>query len=422
MMSAGLIILFASCSKSSDSPAPPQPPPPVLKLTISNLQYEPQKIPVKLYEPNFTVTGTINYTNAQDGLAKIRITSVSPGFDLTVTVQGATQTSGTVTGFFEFTRPDDALDLPFEIWAIDGKGNVSNKLSGTLRVIIDESATSWWTVAINAPSIMNDIGWFDNKYIAVGNAGAVLLSEMGNTWSLQPTGMNNRLTAIAGSVSRYVAVGDNGSILSSPDGINWSIHAAEPTNTTPLTDVVSFDTAFVAVGSNHADRSAVIMNSPDGIHWTRNAYSSVNGQLNAIASSGSLLVAIGMTDGRLVALSSTDGMFWKETPLPDTTINLAYDIIWAQNQFLVTGFGFIARSPDGINWTVTNMPASLLINRLTHTGNIYAGAGNGIYTSPDGLNWNRTYTGDPNYPFRSIAWSGTNYVATGLLYNMAVSP
>lgn len=290
-MSAGLIILFASCSKSSDSPAPP--PPPVLKLTISNLNYEPQKIPVKLYEPNFTVTGTINYTNAQDGLAKIRITSVSPGFDLTVTVQGATQTSGTVTGFFEFTRPDAALDLPFEIQAIDGKGNVSNKLSGTLRVIIDESATSWWTVGITAPSIMNDIGWFDNKYIAVGNAGAVLLSEMGNTWNLQPTGMNNRFAAIGWSGSLYVAVGDNGSILS---------------------------------------------------------------------------------------------------------------------------------SPDGINWTVTNMPASLLINKVTHTGNIYAGAGNGIYTSADGLNWNRTYAGDPYYQFRSIAWSGTNYVATGLLYNMAVSP
>ena len=421
MISAGLIILITSCSKSSDGPAP-VPPPPTLKLTISNLSYEPQKIPVKLYLPSFTVTGTLNYANAQAGLAKIRITSVAPGFDLTVDIQGASQTSGTVTGFFEFTRPADALDLPFEIQAIDGKGNLSNKLSGNLQIFIDESATSWWTAGISAPSIMNDVGWFEDQFIAVGNAGAVLRSEMGHTWILQATGTNNRLQAICWSGSRFVVVGENRTILSSEDGEIWTVHSSEPMNETTLSDAVAFDTSFVAIGTNHVDRSAVILNSADGIHWTRNNYRSVNGALSAIACSGNQLVAVGTTEGQLVALSSPDGLTWKETHIPLSTASLAYDIIWAKNQFLVSGYGFLARSPDGLNWTVTAIPDNLLINKLIHTGNIYVGAGSGIYTSADGLNWNRTYAGDTYYPFRSIAWSGTNYVATGLPNNMAVSP
>jgi hypothetical protein len=65
-----LHLLLFGCSKSDDgTPEPPNPPNPA-SFTISNLTYSPSEVPVKTYEPTFTITGSLNFANAGDGIAK----------------------------------------------------------------------------------------------------------------------------------------------------------------------------------------------------------------------------------------------------------------------------------------------------------------------------------------------------------------
>ena len=112
---------------------------------------------------------------------------------------------------------------------------------------------------------LKDAAWLGDRYIAVGNSGAIITSNIdGSQWTLQDAGAalaNTSLNAVAYDTVRIVVVGTNGTILTSVDGVAWDLQA-HPTNKA-LNDIPWDGNHFVAVGSNDT-----VLTSNDGLTWT----------------------------------------------------------------------------------------------------------------------------------------------------------
>ena len=119
----------------------------------------------------------------------------------------------------------------------------------------------------NLPGAVNlqDVAWLGDRYIAVGNNGAILTSNVdGSAWTAQDAGANvgnTAFNAVAANSNIIVVVGSNGTILNSADTVAWT-ELPKPTNN-DLNDVTWDGSQFVVVGSNDT-----ILTSPDGVTWT----------------------------------------------------------------------------------------------------------------------------------------------------------
>lgn len=118
--------------------------------------------------------------------------------------------------------------------------------------------------------------------VAVGDAGTVLYSPDGISWTSATSGTSNDLRGVAfGSnaslAPTFVAVGAKGTILTSNDGREWTARASG--TTADLNAVVFFDEqGFMAVGS-----AGTALFSLDGVSWTPAAASGTSADLNAVA-------------------------------------------------------------------------------------------------------------------------------------------
>jgi hypothetical protein len=121
---------IASCSKKDVEQTENTSP------VISNLVYNPHVVTINMSTPGFFVSGTIDYRNARNGISKLRLTN-SAGADITMDLSSieSEPSSGQITAAFEFMMPPDPVTHTFEIWIVDGKGNSSNKLSGSVQFI-----------------------------------------------------------------------------------------------------------------------------------------------------------------------------------------------------------------------------------------------------------------------------------------------
>lgn len=426
-------VLITGCSKNKPETiiTPPPPPPKDTVLKISNLLYSPHTIPIKPYEPTFSITGTVDFSGARGGVAKIRLTT-SFGTDTTIAVQGGSEvTSGTITGLFEFIRPTSTQNHTFQIWLIDTKENASNKLSGSISVDFDESAEKWWPIRGNSDptfNAMNKVSWLNDQYIAVGVSGRVETSADGSKWTSQRTGTDfNEISfnAVTWESSEYYVAGERNSILSSNDGINWTKKRVGIITDGYFTSIAGSGTVLVAVGNMggyYAPSFPEISSSSDGSNWTGNLFSLpiFGGMLRSVIWSGNQFVAVGQgRDGDhdyLLILTSKDGLVWTDRSIHSPWVALS-DVIWTGTQFVAVGGNTIATSADGITWNVTQ-PGSLTGARsVVYNGKRYVVAGDaGVYVSDDLVTWHQTF---PIYPMyrglKSIAWSeiNHNYVAVG---------
>lgn len=128
---------------------------------------------------------------------------------------------------------------------------------------------------------LNDVHWLGGRYIAVGNNGVILLSNVdGSTWAAQNPGQDAATQSFNAVVSNgldvVIAVGTNGAILASDTGVAWSI-VPSPTNN-DLNDATWDGSQFVVVGSNDT-----ILTSPDGMAWT--AHTPGTSDINFVAAS-----------------------------------------------------------------------------------------------------------------------------------------
>src|SRR5258708_2690995 len=62
--------------------------------------------------------------------------------------------------------------------------------------------------------------------VAVGDAGTIVTSPDGTTWTARTSGASSALNGITWSGTQFLAVGDAGTVVTSATGIAWAVRSA----------------------------------------------------------------------------------------------------------------------------------------------------------------------------------------------------
>ena len=426
---AAAMAVVAACGGGGGADEPPHPP------AISNLNYSPA---TALQAPGGTATisGTFDFTDAGGDIASLRLVG-SGGVDLSVATPalGGIK-SGTGTGSF-VVSVERIGKYTFELWAVDSRGNSSNRLSGTFEVVPDDTATSWTRLDVSPPALLYGVAWNGRQYVAVGARGTVMTSTDLAGWAVQSAGVDGTLRSVAASPSRLVAVGDAAGkaiVLGSADGAAWSVQfrsAEVSVVSSMLSKVIWTGTQFVAVGEERfvsVDPTwvpwALILTSPDGVTWTQRARRKVElgdwsaeSAMSSVAWSGSLLVAVGIYHSS-AAWTSPDAEAWTriDMPVAPASRQVLRDVTWGHGRFVAVGLGgtpAVYSSTDGVHWQ-GNLGAEPLpaMNAVTAGPSRFVAVSNTYReTSADGLGW--TVLPSPDCG-NGVLWDGERYVSVGV--------
>ncbi len=257
-----------------------------------------------------------------------------------------------------------------------------------------------WHVRTVSASLYGGLGYGNGVFVAVGDAGEILTSADGVTWTARTSGTTENLTAVAYGNGRFMAVGSNGKILRSLDnGATWS--AVKTTLNVFLYGITYGNGKFVALGDNQSTYRGIIMTSPDGAVWSTT-------NLNAdevpwgVAYGNGVFVAVGenYTTGTGYILTSVDGAAWtaKNSGPGESLWGVAY----GNGRFLAVGSttaggGKILSSNDnGATWVTrsSGLGGIIYLNGIVYGSGMFVAAGqdqasaSGLtLTSPDGVTW-----------------------------------
>ncbi len=298
-------------------------------------------------------------------------------------------------------------------------------------VLVSGDAAEWTVARTGVTDGLAAVEWTGAGFIAVGDAGTVVLGPDGLEWTVTGVGSTDDLRAVASGGGRVVAVGRGGAIFWSADGTTWQ-RAASGTSV-DLGAVVWSGTRFVAAedGGVFADltRAASLLTSPDGATWVRTPISEAM-YLRALASNGSRVVAAGAycvppgasPDGRcragnLVSVSDDGGVTWSTAKL---TLDAFKSVVWTGSGYLAlgggSGSGFATfTSPDGLAWAPTGGGSANLVASMGvgEAGLVAVGVSGCILTSRDGRDWVSVLTSDSRSDLLDVVWTGTQFVAVG---------
>jgi hypothetical protein len=176
-------------------------------------------------------------------------------------------------------------------------------------------------------------------FVAVGDAGTIVTSPDGVTWTSVNSGTTGDLRAIAYGNSRFVAAAESGSILTSPNGATWTTHLQTTTSLTSLLRTLAFgNNSFVAVDNNQFVRT-----SSDGTSWVN---------LSTVLATADLSVSIGYGFDTFVVVgdkgsihTSPDGVIWTKQSSGSSDYFMA--VAYGMNRFVaVDTTGAILRSGE----------------------------------------------------------------------------
>lgn len=194
----------------------------------------------------------------------------------------------------------------------------------------------------------------DTQFVAVGEAGTILTSPDGRTWTARISGTDTWFLGAAWSptLRQFIVVGDAGTILTSPDGLAW---APRTSGTTQRLNSVAwapkrftFPDVFLAVGEN-----GTALTSSDLVTWTPRP-TGVTGWLRGIATAppgGFDFFVVTGHDGTILTTNDAGETFQRRGS--GTTLHL--DAVTAfGNAFYATGsnFALTRSSLDGLTWTL----------------------------------------------------------------------
>ncbi|HTR43718.1 MAG TPA: hypothetical protein VMH87_19065 [Pseudomonadales bacterium] len=302
---------------------------------------------------------------------------------------------------------------------------------GNFGVVDTSFDATNWTQTISATSNqLNSIICADGKFVAAGVNGTVETSADGTNWVLQTSGTTSALNSVTYGNGKFVAVG-SGAVIASPDAMAWS-PAVSGLSTGSAVAGGSF--GFVAInGSTNAFFSA------DGLNWTYHPLSAPQGvqifSNNPVIPTivtffnGSFLIGASKFVTSMSAdwyiFASSNGSDWTTNALGNMytgTGGFNYNFFMTGNKQAVTegeadGISFLQFSPDGIDWTQTNISFPFFYKSAGAYGNgmyVFVGA-NGNVVSPDLLNWSTQQYNPPSAigptsTFNSIAYSNGTYV------------
>jgi hypothetical protein len=294
-------------------------------------------------------------------------------------------------------------------------------------VLVSRDAAAWTVARVDTMAGLKAVHWDGRRFVAVGDRGTVALSSDGLEWTVRSVGSEDGLSGVASGGGRLVAVGANGAIFWSVGGGAWQ-RADAPTSS-QLAAVTWSGTQFVAAeswwsGDPGAVATAGILVSPDGLAWSRTAIPEAM-SFQALTGNGSRLVAAGAYcvipgaspdgwcyPGALVSVSDDGGTSWSTVKLEK--LAAFGGVVWTGSQFLALQAGAVLTSPDAMSWA----PGGALGISATALapgdfGLVAVGAGGSIATSPDGARWTPSPSSAPRLDLQDVVWTGTQFVAVG---------
>jgi photosystem II stability/assembly factor-like uncharacterized protein len=172
--------------------------------------------------------------------------------------------NGTTDGWVDVS----AANVPQALAAVTWEDvNAQFMIVGAGNTVLTGDGASWVSQDLSyLPGAVNlqDVAWLGDRYIVVGNNGAILTSNAdGSLWSAQNPGAGlatGSFNAVATNGTRIVVVGNNGTIGSSVDAVTWNEQPRPGNN--DLNDISWDGTQFTIVGSNDT-----VLTSPDGLDW-----------------------------------------------------------------------------------------------------------------------------------------------------------
>lgn len=317
-------------------------------------------------------------------------------------------------------------------------------------------------------SVVKDVYWDGNKYLAVGDLGSnlIIASQNAIDWTVSlkmSVGLEGtHFNSIVSNGNKYIAVGQNGStdaiIANSTDTLSWKINKNVredlriPFTGTVLHDVIWTGQKFIAVGG--FENPGIILTSNNGDVW-RLTQTDNHKSLLSIASSNDKKVVVGADGIIYLAIESDKWVKIERNSLPELD-NMVWDgkqyiakdlsniytspdgyqwtkrtsnplanygrgkIIWNDNKY-VTIFegGYIFSSSDAVTWTGGKIAADVKLrdiiwagNKFLITGDYFKNYTQVVYISNDGAKWNR-YDTNKNVGIKKVIWDGKMFIAAG---------
>jgi hypothetical protein len=149
---------------------------------------------------------------------------------------------------------------------------VDSSTTTGLKWATTATSLTWTGQAISADSI-NVIAYNGNNlYVGVGNAGTLLTSTDGKTWTSRTSGFGANIIQDVtwdSTNSLWIAVGNNGTITTSSDGTTWTARTSNM-STNSIYKVFASGGTIVAVGDGGGStNTGGITYSTNGTTWTR---------------------------------------------------------------------------------------------------------------------------------------------------------
>lgn len=272
---------------------------------------------------------------------------------------------------------------------------------------LSEDGLHWGRVpAMTAEPEWNSVAWVGNRFIAVGDSGAIATSQDGTAWQAQPSGTWKNLKQVAWSGNLIVTLAEDG-ILTSSDGALWT-PAALPAGTGPLTSLAWTGSAWVAAGLQ-----GTLLTSPDGRNWTLRWTKSSDSLLH-VFSNGSITVVTGpvfegMTFSGTYYYTSTDAINW--TRRTSSALPGIGHAAWDGQRFVSILKDYYLTSRDGIEWVSQQAPRNRS-GKIYWLGHRFLRIDGALSLSEHGFQWDEVPL--PSYPgLQSVAWNEHRFVAAG---------
>lgn len=273
-------------------------------------------------------------------------------------------------------------------------------------------------------SRLHDVAFGAGRYVAVGEAGTVLMSTDSKRWSSISIPAKAVMRGITFGMGQFVAVGDSGVVMTSIDGVAWERTGVG--SLMQLNDVTFGGGLFVAVGNGGG-----ILTSPDGTQWTLRAiggddlWAVAFGQNKFVVAGGSKGTGIGsnVVPPRAMLAVSEDGYTWTShgsaSPRPIT------GIVFGEGRWVAaTDTGAINVSYDAMSWLPISVGIGLEGAYTLAFGNgryVLAGGSrstsmNRVWSSADGFDWTSYDFDSFVNPSTGIAFGNRGFVAVGGLW------